>query len=104
MESGSSINWSLCCLCQVTLKGANLRSTDDGWRTIAKQLIKFKQVGTVLRGPLDTFDKDKDLYEYLKKNKAYYHRNCHDKYNDIKFNRLKEKQMARNQSGQQNGT
>ena len=84
----SSMNWSLCCLCQDNLKSAELRSTKDGLQKLSEQLIKFKEAGVVLRETYDDYSDSTSLL--FQKNKAHYHKKCYNDYNDEKLDRLKK--------------
>ena len=86
----NKMDWKICFICQNKQATTGLRSTNDGWRKLAEQLLKFKEVGGVLRTDLDKIENVDELYSCLQENKAVYHKNCYNEHRDDKIQRLKK--------------
>ena len=87
-------NWDICFICQVSSKD-NVRSSTDGYKTLAKNIPEFHKKGKLGFHFERICNANSDLLSVLTTNKAVYHHNCFSKYSDSKLKRLNEPSKKR---------
>ena len=70
-----------------------MRSIDIGLSQLSKQLIKFNLAGHVSNTVLDSYTDESVLHKLLLSKHAFYHKSCHDSYNERSYNRWVNKNI-----------
>ena len=87
-------NWDICFICQVSSKD-NVRSSTDGYKTLAKHIPEFHEKGKLGFYFERICNANSDLLSVLTTYKAVYHHNCFLKYSDLKLKCLNEPSKKR---------
>ena len=82
-------NWDVCFICQVSRKD-NVRSSTDGYKTLAKNILGFHKKGKLGFHFDRICNTNSDLLSVLTTSEAVYYHNCFLKYSDSKLKRMNE--------------
>ena len=97
METNQVINWELCCLCQEENDERLQTPKEEGYASLERELLGFKDIGGVpssMKVSWSKLDEGKGIATTLKAHDARYHKVCRSYCSNSRLKRLMKKEHS----------